>query len=117
VSGRNAPAFATSTIGHTNDWRNEAECLKHDPELWFPIGTGKEALAQTAKAKAICVLQCPVREKCDRWAEDTRQDAGIWGGLAEDERRRQRRARARARSEAAAVRAAEEKPVPRQEAH
>ena len=31
--------------------------------------------------------------KCREWALQTRQDAGVWGGLDEDERRLLRRAR------------------------
>jgi WhiB family redox-sensing transcriptional regulator len=38
--------------------------------------------------------------ECLNWALETGQDAGVWGGLSEDERRslKRRRARARARS-------------------
>lgn len=38
------------------------------------------------EAKKICGA-CPVIEKCLRWALDTRQPYGIWGGTTERERR------------------------------
>ena len=44
--------------------------------------------------------RCPVVSECLTWALETGQDAGVWGGMSEDERRslKRRRARARARS-------------------
>jgi WhiB family transcriptional regulator, redox-sensing transcriptional regulator len=68
------------------DWRHKAECRTEDPELFFPIGTSGPALAQIAEAKAVC-RRCPVRRECLAWALASGQDAGIWGGLTEDERR------------------------------
>ena len=37
-------------------------------------------------------------DTCLRWALDTGQDAGVWGGLSEDERRALKRRNARARA-------------------
>jgi WhiB family redox-sensing transcriptional regulator len=68
------------------DWRHRARCRDVDPELFFPVGTTGPAEAQVQSAKAICAL-CPVREECLQWALDTAQDAGVWGGLSEEERR------------------------------
>ena len=76
------------------DWRHRARCRDVDPELFFPVGTTGPAEAQVQAAKAICAL-CPVREECLQWALDTAQDAGVWGGLSEEERRDIRRARRR----------------------
>jgi WhiB family redox-sensing transcriptional regulator len=76
------------------DWRHRARCRTEDPELFFPVGTTSIAEAQAAEAKAVCCL-CPVLEECRRWALDTAQDAGIWGGLTEEERRRLRRGQRR----------------------
>jgi WhiB family transcriptional regulator, redox-sensing transcriptional regulator len=41
-----------------------------------------------------------VTTECLTWALDSGQDAGVWGGMSEDERRalKRRTARARARS-------------------
>jgi len=76
------------------DWIHRARCKDEDPELFFPVGTTGPAAAQLAAAKAIC-MQCPVKMECLEWAMATGQDAGVWGGLSEDERRALRRARRR----------------------
>lgn len=78
------------------DWRHEAACLTEDPELFFPIGNTGPALAQIEKAKAVC-RRCTVAEHCLKWAMETNQDAGVWGGMSEDERRSMKRRAARAR--------------------
>jgi WhiB family transcriptional regulator, redox-sensing transcriptional regulator len=72
------------------DWRHFAECREEDPELFFPVGTSGPALHQIAEAKAVC-RRCPVSAECLRWALATGQNAGVWGGLSEDERRALRR--------------------------
>lgn len=81
------------------DWRHRAACRDEDPELFFPVGNSGPALAQIAEAKAVCA-RCPVVSQCLEWAISSGQDAGVWGGLSEDERRslKRRRARARARN-------------------
>jgi len=71
-------------------WRNAAACIDMDTELFFPAGISGAALDQAQQAKAICA-GCPVRAQCLDWALTTHQDAGIWGGLTEDERRQRRR--------------------------
>jgi WhiB family redox-sensing transcriptional regulator len=87
----------TSTREGSDDWRHHAECLDEDPEMFFPIGEYSRAdLAQTEDAKAVC-RRCDVTDTCLRWALETRQDAGIWGGLTEGERRAIRRRNARTR--------------------
>ena len=68
------------------DWRHRAACRDEDPELFFPIGTSGPALLQVEQAKAVC-RRCPVSEECLRWALETGQDAGVWGGMSEEERR------------------------------
>jgi len=78
------------------DWRFEAACLEYDPDLFFPIGNTGPAIAQIEDAKAVC-RGCDVAETCLRWALDTHQDFGVWGGLSEDERRALKRRNARAR--------------------
>ncbi|HEX9774270.1 MAG TPA: WhiB family transcriptional regulator [Actinomycetota bacterium] len=72
------------------DWRHQAACRDIDPEIFFPIGTTGPALAQIKAAQAICGT-CAVSTQCLEWALDTGQDAGIWGGLTEEERRAVRR--------------------------
>jgi WhiB family redox-sensing transcriptional regulator len=76
------------------EWVHRAKCKDEDPELFFPIGTTGPAAAQIDEAKAIC-MQCAVRVECLDWALATGQDAGVWGGMSEEERRALRRARRR----------------------
>lgn len=78
------------------DWRNRAACIHEDPELFFPIGTTGPAIEQVNAAKRVCT-RCQVREECLEFALDSNQDAGVWGGLAEEERRTLRRQRQRRR--------------------
>ncbi len=61
-------------------------------KLFFPVGTTGPAIEQAEQAKAVC-RRCPVIAPCLRWAMDTRQEAGVWGGQTEDERRVLRRNR------------------------
>ena len=68
------------------DWRHKAVCRDEDPELFFPVGNSGPALAQIADAKLVC-NRCPVTTECLTWALDSGQDAGVWGGMSEDERR------------------------------
>ena len=78
------------------NWRCRAACLSEDPELFFASGITGPALLQIQKAKAVC-FRCEVLETCMKWAMESGQDAGVWGGLSEDERRALRRRTARAR--------------------
>lgn len=80
----------------TMDWRHKAVCRDEDPELFFPVGNSGPALAQIADAKLVC-NRCPVTTECLTWALESGQDAGVWGGLSEDERRALKRRNARAR--------------------
>src|SRR5665647_2035004 len=76
--------------------RNAAACLEDHPELLFAIGNSKPALLQIEEARAVCAL-CEVVGTCLKWAIESRQDTGVWGGLSEDERRALRRRNVRAR--------------------
>ncbi|POX46094.1 WhiB family transcriptional regulator [Streptomyces sp. Ru71] len=73
-----------------DNWREHAACRHEDPDLFFPIGTSGPSLVQTEQAKAVC-RGCPVREPCLRFALDTDQTIGVWGGTSETERRALRR--------------------------
>jgi WhiB family redox-sensing transcriptional regulator len=66
-------------------WRKEAACQGTDPELFFPDSDNRYARAQVKTAKLIC-RGCPVSAACLNWALAGGQQAGIWGGLTEDER-------------------------------
>lgn len=95
-SGAGRPTTAAGLVG--GDWRHRAMCRDEDPELFFPVGTDGPALLQIAEAKSVC-RRCPVVSECLVWALETGQ-AGVWGGMSEDERRalRGRDAKARART-------------------
>ncbi|PSK97427.1 transcription factor WhiB [Murinocardiopsis flavida] len=74
------------------DWRHHAACRDEDPELFFPIGDSGPALVQIEEAKEVC-RSCPVVDSCLRWALESGQDGGVWGGMSEDERRALKRRR------------------------
>ena len=78
------------------DWRTRAACIDEDPELFFPIGSTGPAVEQAEEAKRVCA-RCTVREPCLEFALASNQDAGVWGGMTEDERRALKRARQRRR--------------------
>jgi len=77
-------------------WRNHAACLDEDPELFFPIGNTGPARLQIEEAKTVC-HRCEVMETCLKLAIESGKDAGVFGGLSEDERRALKRRNARAR--------------------
>jgi hypothetical protein len=72
------------------DWRKSAACRKEDPDLFFPQGSTGMWLAVIEEAKAVC-RRCPSISPCLQWALETGQEAGVWGGLSETERRRIKR--------------------------
>jgi len=72
------------------NWRDGASCRHLNAALFFPSGNTGAALEQILAAKAVC-RTCPVRSQCLEFALESNQEAGIWGGTDEDERRRLRR--------------------------
>lgn len=69
-------------------WQRDAACRNLESSLFF-APDGERAAARRhreAAAKAVCG-RCPVRMPCALYALATRQRYGVWGGLAEDERR------------------------------
>lgn len=72
------------------NWQHSAACRDEDPELFFPVGSSGPAILKIEEAKSVC-RRCPVMEQCRQWAMDTGQEAGVWGGLSEDERRSMKR--------------------------
>jgi WhiB family redox-sensing transcriptional regulator len=66
-------------------WRSLSACRGEDPELFFPVSPFGPGLAQLAMAQAICAACC-VRAECLRFALQTGQEYGVWGGLSEQER-------------------------------
>ena len=72
-------------------WRNRSACRDSDPDVFFPIGSTGPALEQIETAQRICTA-CTVRDECLEFALATNQEAGIWGGTTEEERRKLRKA-------------------------
>lgn len=67
-------------------WHEDAECAK-------PIHVDKvdkffaNKPSQQYEAKKLCEM-CPVKKECARWALDTKQIWGIWGGMGPEQIRR-----------------------------
>lgn len=62
------------------DWRDQANCLGMDPDLFFPPHGG-----MTAEVKLTCD-RCPVRRACLIDALETRERHGIRGGVTAEDR-------------------------------
>lgn len=95
--------FPTPESAEPRVWRTGAACRDTTPDLFFPVGQTGPAIQHIKDAKAVCDT-CAVAVECLEYALMTNQDAGIWGGLTEDERRKIRRERRR-EARAAAKRA------------
>jgi len=74
----------------TAAWRSRASCRDSNPELFFPIGSTGNALEHIEAAKGVCGA-CPVQPECLEFALATNQEAGVWGGATEEERRKLRK--------------------------
>jgi WhiB family transcriptional regulator, redox-sensing transcriptional regulator len=81
---------APLTAPTATDWQEVAACRDSDPGLFFPVGSTGKALELIAEAVAICST-CAVQPTCLQYALESNQESGVWGGLAEDERRQLRR--------------------------
>lgn len=79
----------STASGRGTGWFDHAACRHYDPELFFPDSDIRPARAQVEAAKKVC-RRCPVRGTCLSWALDHGQEAGIWGGTTEQERRQMR---------------------------
>ena len=92
VPARNAtkPKEPNTVLTITPVWRDVAACRDSDPTLFFPVGSTGPAVDQIAAAKQICAT-CSVVDGCLQYALESNQEAGVWGGYAEDERRRLRK--------------------------
>jgi WhiB family transcriptional regulator, redox-sensing transcriptional regulator len=71
---------ATGTKTWTEDWAQQAQCLKADPDALFVQGAAQQ------EAKTVCI-GCPVIAECLADALDNQMEFGVWGGLTERERR------------------------------
>lgn len=71
-------------------WRDQAACRSVDAEVFFPVGSTGAAIDWIRSAKAVC-RSCAVQDPCLQFALETNQEAGVWGGKDEEERRRLRK--------------------------
>jgi WhiB family redox-sensing transcriptional regulator len=71
-------------------WRTRSACRDSDPDVFFPIGSSGPALEQIETARRICTA-CAVNDECLEFALATNQEAGMWGGSTEEERRKLRK--------------------------
>ena len=97
--------FVRESAAAEEDWRHQAACAPGsgvDPELFMPIGSTGPALLQIEDAKAVC-RRCPSIDACLAFALRSGQEAGVWGGASEDDRRALKRKAARARAKAAGL--------------
>lgn len=72
-----------------SEWRDEALCATHEPELFYPDPSDRAGIKF---AKGICTA-CPVIDQCRAEAIANKEDFGVWGGLSERDRRRIHRQR------------------------
>lgn len=79
---------APDTLPRAKHWTDRAACADDhaDPEIFYPVGQGPQALNDQAKARAVCA-RCPVQPECLHHALTAPEEHGIWGGLDEVERR------------------------------
>lgn len=74
----------TMPTGSIPEWMARAVCASVDPEIFYPEKGGS-----TAGAKQVC-RACPVKAECLEMALVNNERYGIWGGVAERERRKLR---------------------------
>ena len=68
-------------------WKQDANCLGINPDLFYP-----ERGVSSAQAKSVC-RGCTVKEQCLEYALQNGEKFGIWGGMSERGRRVLRRER------------------------
>ena len=66
------------------EWRRDAACLGHDPELFYPDDGDDETRDQALR---ICA-GCPVRKECLAWGLQVGDHFAILGGLTKRQRSR-----------------------------
>jgi WhiB family redox-sensing transcriptional regulator len=64
-------------------FNGNAACAQIGGDAWFPE-PGGEGIVVAQQARDVC-NRCEIRQPCLQWALE-RGEAGIWGGLTEDER-------------------------------
>ena len=69
------------------DWQVNAACRGTDTSNFYHPENerGPSRVKREMRAKAVCA-GCPVVANCLRWALDTREPYGVWGGLSPEDR-------------------------------
>ena len=66
-------------------WITNAACRNVDPVFFFP----DPGVTEVPTEAAVCCASCPVAEACRRYASNSGNISGVWGGeLYEDGLRR-----------------------------
>ena len=80
---RRDPRFRAALTNRVPEpqWRSRGECLRHDPETFFP-----NAAEDPVAAIEICG-SCTVLGPCLAAALDSGECEGVWGGTTPEERR------------------------------
>ena len=83
---RRDPRFRAAQVQRVPepDWRSRGECLRYDPETFFP-----NAAEDPAPAVEIC-RTCSVLGPCLAAALDSGECDGVWGATTPEERRTMR---------------------------
>jgi WhiB family redox-sensing transcriptional regulator len=68
-----------------HEWREKANCLDADPEIFFPIAGGNGL-----DAKKVCA-RCTVIDECLQYSLQHQVEDGVWGGVSAVERERMRK--------------------------
>jgi WhiB family transcriptional regulator, redox-sensing transcriptional regulator len=69
------------------DWQVNAACRGTDTSNFYHPENerGPSRVKREMRAKAVCA-GCSVIENCLRWALETREPYGVWGGLSPEDR-------------------------------
>ncbi|SDI97962.1 WhiB family transcriptional regulator, redox-sensing transcriptional regulator [Frankineae bacterium MT45] len=69
------------------EWQTNAACRGTDTSTFYHPENerGPSRVRREQAAKRVC-SGCPVVANCLRWALETREPYGVWGGLSVDER-------------------------------
>ncbi|WP_327178891.1 WhiB family transcriptional regulator [Streptomyces sp. NBC_01335] len=70
------------------EWQAEAACRGMKESVFFSPSDERGNLRRRREegARVVC-LDCPVKSDCQSFAEASRQQYGVWGGMTERERR------------------------------
>lgn len=69
------------------EWQSVAACRGSDTATFYHPENerGPSRVRRELRAKQFCAA-CPVVEECLRWALETREPYGVWGGMSVEER-------------------------------